>query len=713
MDFKGSLASLLRPAMQPRARELQAMLDAAWKAQMAEDYPTALATLDRALEVARQAPDQAAGVVALLHKSEIYMRQGRYADAEQLNQQTLKEAQGNTQRSYICTMIGMVAQAKGDWAGARAGYERALEYAREAGSSAAEGRALGRLADVYLHDSNASYAIRLLRDALPRLAEAGDDEPSSYFTGLLGQALIQSGQDSEGQHLLDRALRIAEQMGYRGYGRHWAGVLGERALNEGRYADAQGYYSRLMRLFEPETISAEYGAAATGMSRVALALRKPEEALDYAKISWTTAQSLDDDTLKRQARGALGMALRALGKSGDAIPHLQAALADGDAAPPNGELLRALAAALADSGDFDEAVATYRQAARKAEAAGKPLETAQARRDLGLVYSRRKAWQAAVNEWTAALAIYEQEHANAQVARLHCDIGGARKLLGQRARAMKDYEAALMSLNSLDSSDQETRGLVLSSAANAYAEHGDAESADAFFTETISIAEQLGDAVAETTRCGNYGWFLLLVGRPRRAINMLERALSLSQHLNLTLPSAVQMDNLGLVYDSLGDYPNALERHRQALALVNDPQWQGQFSVNLANTLIAVGELEEAQTLLDDALAAGREGGYSELLVSALTGLTRLKIARGTAGDADALLSEAITLARKIDNRRLLAEALAMRSQQQASLEQNAEAAASWEEAQKFYLMLHMPQGKIQPAWLTPNLAPSAPRPSP
>ncbi|MFN8448689.1 MAG: hypothetical protein U0521_08900 [Anaerolineae bacterium] len=93
---------------------------------------------------------------------------------------------------------------------------------------------------------------------------------------------------------------------------------------------------------------------------------------------------------------------------------------------------------------------------------------------------------------------------------------------------MKDYEQALMVLNSLDGADQETRGLVLSNAANAYAEQGDVESADAFFTEAITIAEHLGDPVAESTRNGNYGWFLLLVGRPRRAMTTLERALSIS-----------------------------------------------------------------------------------------------------------------------------------------------------------------------------------------
>jgi tetratricopeptide (TPR) repeat protein len=400
------------------------------------------------------------------------------------------------------------------------------------------------------------------------------------------------------------------------------------------------------------------------------------------------------------------MALRANGHNSDAIPSLQAAVlqVDGsDNAPA--DVLRSLAAAQADSGNMEAAVSTYSRAVQQAEAAGKALEVAQARRDLGLAYQRRGELASAINEWTAALAIYDLQHANSQVARLHCDIGNARRALGQRQRSMKDYEQGLMLLNSLNG-DQETRGLILSNAANAYAEQGDAESADAFFTEAITIAEQLGDQVAETTRNGNYGWFLLLVGRPRRAIATLERALNVSQPLHLTLQSAIQLDNLGLVYDSLGDIPAALERHRQALAQVSGSgdvamaAWAAQFKVNLANTLINARSYDEAQTLLDDAVEQGRTSG-SELLIAALTGQARLWLAREQPAAAEDALSEAILLARKLDNRRLLAEALNVRSQQQAVLAQDSEAAATWEEAQRLYLMLHMPQGKQQPLWLT------------
>ncbi|MFN8562215.1 MAG: hypothetical protein U0703_11475 [Anaerolineae bacterium] len=88
------------------------------------------------------------------------------------------------------------------------------------------------------------------------------------------------------------------------------------------------------------------------------------------------------------------------------------------------------------------------------------------------------------------------------------------------------------------------------------------------------------------------------------------------------------------------------------------------------------------------------------MIISALVGQARLLMAQDKPADADAALTEAAALARKLDHRRLLAEALSARSQQQAALDRPDPSALPWEEAQRLYSMLHMPQGKLQPLWL-------------
>src|SRR5690606_25457169 len=214
-----------------------------------------------------------------------------------------------------------------------------------------------------------------------------------------------------------------------------------------------------------------------------------------------------------------------------------------------------------------------------------PLEKAQTHLELGLIYEQQRDIQAAIAQWSAALTIYEGERYFAQAARLYCDIGGARRFLGQGKRALKEYEQALMMLSSVD--DWGTRGIVVSNAAIAYADIGDVESAEAFFEEAIEIAHRLQDSAAEATRLGNYGWFLLSSGRPQRALTTLERALALSEQEGLTLQVAVQKDNLGLVYEALGKHDTALAHHRDALERLHEaenPHWYSVVRINLAST---------------------------------------------------------------------------------------------------------------------------------
>jgi tetratricopeptide (TPR) repeat protein len=329
----------------------------------------------------------------------------------------------------------------------------------------------------------------------------------------------------------------------------------------------------------------------------------------------------------------------------------------------------------------------------------RPVEQAHALRDLGVIYSERGDKQAALQEWTAALQLYESEKQHAHSARLRCDIGNARRALGQGQRALKDYEHALMSLSAVN--DFETRGVVLSNAAIAYAEQGDVESADDFFAEAINIAHRLGDVRAESTRRGNHGWFMIITGRARRATGALEQALRLSRQADSHLQVAVQTDNLGLAH---GEYEVARHYHEQALELIaplNQPHWEALFKTHYASVLLALGESDRALVLLDVALAFGRSANDADVLTRALLAQARLLLhAQGDIPRAGEALSEALALARRAEQRHLLAEALALSSEQHAAAGQHARAVALWGEAQRLYTILHSPQAKVQPAWL-------------
>lgn len=685
----------------PTSQTTRRLVEEGQWAKRAEDYGRALEKFSEAEQLAESNGDTAAHALIILHRADTLIAQQRWAEAEGILLQLRRDAQVNSHRaqlSYALVTLGTLEQGRANWDEARAYYEQALKVARAAVSLGGEGRAMAHLADTYLHEQNASYAVHLLREALPKLNLSGDIELSSYFVGQLGNGLIQTGNESEGERLMYRALRIAEQMKYHRFERYWSLALAERATSNLHYQDALRLYEQALPLFNADTPGkAEVLCEA---SRISLYQGSLDHALDYAQQA---VDSATGEAANALASGTLGMALRASGRHADAIPHLEQAAqhleTEAIASPLRLEIMRNLATARAEAGSTDEALTIYRNLL--ASTAELPLEQAQTYLEIGLLHEKRRDMESAIDAWKSALALYEGEHYYAQVARLYCDIGGARRFLGQGKRALKEYEQALMILSSVD--DWSTRGVVVSNAAIAYADMGDTESAEAFFNESIDIANRLQDYTAETTRRGNYGWFLLSTGRPQRALVMLEQALRISRQQGLLLQVAIQTDNLGLAYDALREYTVALQYHRDALEMIHElknPHWQSMIQINLGNTLIHMADTSAAGSLFAEALDRGRHLVDIQVIVRALIGQARLALLEEQPQNADHLLQEAIQLARRADMRRPLAEALQIYSEQQASLNQFEQSVTLWDEAQKLFTILQMPQADLEPDWL-------------
>ncbi len=712
MSFLERISQLFGGAQAKQTPELDEIRDALEVARMArrnEDYERATSALDRALYAAEQQQDTVSITVIMLHQSEVFILQGKLDDADRLLQTLLQTTQATNQKinyAYSLCLVGTLHQHRNEWAEARQSYELARDVAIDATAEGAHGRALGHLADTYIHEGNASYGIHLLQESLPKLNASGDLEMSSYFVGRLGEAMLESGQETEGLQLLDRALRLAEQMRDRGQMRRWATALGEVNDDRKAYQQAYQFLKQALTLYEANPTSG-YIQTLSRISRTCLHLGEPEEALLYAEQAQQVSASGDDADLTTTAQVSLGIALRALGRDEEALPHLRTA-EDYDMPPAERiEVLRNLAAAQDETGHPNEAQVTYQKALDLAVPLDFDAERAQVLRDLGLFYFQQSKPQEAIEHWSEALDLYDSDRQYAQVARLLCDIANARRAMGLGQRAMKDYEKALITLNHVE--DLGTRGLVLSNAANAYADQGDAESAQSFFTEAIEIAEKLEDRTAESTRRGNYGWYLIFSGEPRKAIEQLTRALEISKgDPTLALAAAVQTDNLGLAYDALNTYETALDYHQQATALLDalskaSARWRVSFSANLADTLIAMQRTDEAAPLMQGALETAREINEPEVLVGALIGMARLRMKQQDPEAAGTLLSEAVPVARRADMRRLLAEALALQSEQQAAVDNQEKARALWEEAKRLYTHLRAPQAKQTPFWLGTN----------
>lgn len=692
------LPSKLSP-QNPNTSETFRLISAGQRAKNMEDYELALNFFDQAIAMIQQ--DDPVGIIPgiQLFKAETLIEQGALDTAEtlllDLHRNSLKDSTP-TNRSYILTALGRVTHAKGDNEVALAYYEQAQTSAQKSNMAGAEGRALGFMAALYLAQNNASYATHLLEQAVHKINLDGDMEYNSLFIGYLGQAKIDSGHEAEGEGFLYKAVIFAEVMQNHRMERHWRLFLGNRMMKKSQFDEAYKQFKHALPLFKNYPDKALHIRTLISLTRASLHFRNVGESLNYAQTA--LALNEGDPELLPEIQGITGVVLHAKGDHTEAIQHLEAALEHLRTA----EIVRNLAAAQHAIHADEQAEKHYREALDLAAAEGDTAQKARTHVRLGLFYSERYKMQAAIDEWQAALQLYQQRHNHAQVASLYCDIGNARKYLGQGARAIKAYEAALMALNAVE--DIHVRGVVLSNAANAYTYQGDVESAEAFFNESIAIATRTEDRIAEAVRRGNYGWLLMMTGREQQAVNVLENALRISKEEKLIHQSAVQTTNLGLAHQQLGNWSAAITYHERALDIiqaVKSVHWVSIIRINLANALTGQGQAEQAQPYLREALATGRQYQDLEVIAQALIGQSRAALAQGDIASAVTPLDEALPLTRKADMRHQLAEALLISSQLKAAQADLPAANAHWEEALQLFTILRMTKASQPPTWLT------------
>jgi tetratricopeptide (TPR) repeat protein len=681
----------------PEVVNLRATLEIIRTAKRGEEYPEALAAIERAEGLTRQIGGaDAPTVLGLLelHRADIYIRLRQYNEAQAMLEAIVARtpAGQSYQRAYAMVMLGMMAYQQGDLQVARERLERARDEALASKSLGAEGRALSHLAEVYLDEGNAAYAIHLLREGAEKLHRSGDYELAPYFSSRLAEAELAAGNEANCDTLLSNGIGLAQRMRSKGDLRRIHRLLSERALAKNQLTDALSQIEMALELtpvFEDEKLVLLRQAVT-----VYIRLGRAGEALRYAR------QALDISPHDDSLHSAVGQALYASGQAAEAIPYLQRAMNQPDGG--DFDTARALAAAYFEAGQVEDAERAY-QALLAQTGERLPEYYARALRDYGLMRTQQYRWAEAVKAWTDCLAMYKASGAsNPILARLYCDIANARLAQGQAARAFRDLDEALMLVSRAD--DPVTRGVVLSNAAGAYVEKGDLETAEAFFTEAIQIAQRTGDHVAEATRQGNYGWFLLVTGRVTRAQTALNYAIQQSEQHGLSLQAAVQTSNLAQVAEELGHLDEAQRLHLRALSMLQPshaPRWQALLRCNAALFALKQGGAlrDDARTWLMDAAGFAPLELDAEVHYRVQIGLALADRDIDPAGTA-ARLGALLPAVRAVGLKRLLADALSALSVLCAAANLP-DSGAHWAEAQKLYQFINSPLAQRPPAGVT------------
>lgn len=291
-------------------------------------YPLGVDLLRAASELVEPGTRFRAKVDCLL--GGVLCRLGRFEEAERLSRGAVKVLVGEPDRDWVGDAYARLAASLdglGRYAEARELYQNALDEAEASGERAPRLAALTGLGLVAMHSSELATAETRFQEALGEALELGHDEKVPTILNDLALAQLRQGKHAEGLASAERSLAAARQAD-----NEHATAEALTSLGIARYglADneaAREAFEESLRIQRRIGNRARVAAGLNNLAGVAHALGDLDEATGLARESLEVAKDMGDERAVGPRLHNLGNFLQYGGHSGEALTCFEEALA--------------------------------------------------------------------------------------------------------------------------------------------------------------------------------------------------------------------------------------------------------------------------------------------------------------------------------------------------------------------------------------------------
>ncbi len=228
----------------------------------------------------------------------------------------------------------------------------------------------------------------------------------------------------------------------------------------------------------------------------------------------------------------------------------------------------------------------------------------------GVELARDNQFEAALQSFQAALAIYRETDNQIQVASTLNHLGIAYFAQGKYQKAKEAHQEALFLARKIKSQEQEVKSL--NGLGNALLFLNEKENVIKLHTDALNIARKIGlqeEVVKALNGLGN----AYLDSKPnQKVINYYQQSLSIAQKIGYKEGEGKALTNLGNAYQSLKEYEKAIVFYEQALSIVKsrkDIRIQAITLWNLGNIYTFVGQYQNSIKSNEEALAIYKKLG--------------------------------------------------------------------------------------------------------
>ncbi|MDZ8034431.1 CHAT domain-containing protein [Nostoc sp. DedSLP04] len=208
---------------------------------------------------------------------------------------------------------------------------------------------------------------------------------------------------------------------------------------------------------------------------------------------------------------------------------------------------------------------------------------------------QRSQYQAAIQSWQQALAIYQElRDFNGQASSL-MSLGIAYDSLGQYPNAINFYQQSLTIFRNIGDYKGEAKSL--GNLGIVYGYLGQYTKAIDFFEQSVAIKRKIGDHKGEANSLGNLGSAYYYLGQYSKTIEFHEQSLAIFRDIGDRNGEGNSLMNVGSAYHNLGQYSKAIEFYEQSLTIkrkIGDRNGEAKSLGNLGNVYQSLGKYAKA-----------------------------------------------------------------------------------------------------------------------
>ena len=426
-------------------------------------------------------------------------------------------------------------------------HKKHLKIAKQIGDRDGEGRAYGKLGNVYQSLGDYQKALEYHEKHLKIAKEIGDRAGEGQACGNLGNAYLSMGDYQKAIDYLEKSLKLATELVDRaGEGRAY-GNLGNTYQSLGDFQKAIEYHEKDLKIAKEIGDRAGEGGAYGNLGNAYQALGDYERAIKYHAKCSKLAKEIGDRAGEGGAYGNLGIVYKSLG-------------------------------------DYQKAIEYHEKHLKIAKEIGDRAGEGRACGNLGVAYKSLGDNQKAVEYHEKHLKIAKEIGNRAGEARAYGNLGNAYQLLGDYQKAMACHENLLKIAKEIG--DQDGEGRAHGNLGNTYLSLGDYQKSIEYHEKHLKIAKEIGDRAGEASAFHNIGTGFVFHGQFENAADNFGCAVEAFNAVRACLKSK---DDWKIIFRELYEKTNTF-------------LWMSLLRLQKLDEALLAAEGGRAQTLTDNLL---------------------------------------------------------------------------------------------------------------